>query len=89
MLFATRKIRTQTEDAGFNRKRTIAGVHFEVKRCEAVRLYPALEQAARDAGDNVPVVLHRSNRRRWVAIVALDHLPALAVQLYLTLAANP
>lgn len=64
----------------------IAGVHFEVKRCEAVRLYPALEQAARDAGDSVPVVLHRSNRRRWVAIVALDDLPRLAVQLYLTLA---
>lgn len=63
----------------------IAGVHFEVKRCEALRLYPALEQAARDAGDKLPVVLHRSNRRRWVAIVALDDLPKLAVQLYLTL----
>jgi len=63
-------------------------VHFEVKRVEALRLYEALGQATADAGDNVPVVLHRANRRPWVAIVRLDDLPRLAVQLYLTLAAN-
>lgn len=64
----------------------IAGVHIEVKRCEALRLYTALEQAVRDAGENIPVLLHRANRRPWVAIVRLDDLPRLAVQLYLALA---
>ncbi len=66
----------------------IARVHFEVKRVESFRLYESLEQAARDAADNVPVVLHRSNRKPWVAIVKLDDLPRLSVQLYLTLAEN-
>jgi hypothetical protein len=63
-------------------------VHFEVKRVEALRLYQALEQAATDAGDKVPVVLHRANQKPWVAIVRLEDLPKLAVQLYLTLAEN-
>jgi hypothetical protein len=66
----------------------IDGVHFEVKRVEALRLYPAIEQAIEDAGQNVPVVLHRANQKPWVAIVRLDDLPKLAVQLYLTLAQN-
>jgi hypothetical protein len=66
----------------------IAGLHLEVKRVEALRLYPALEQAIEDAGENVPVVLHRANDRPWVAIVRLDDLPRLATQLYLTLAQN-
>lgn len=65
----------------------IYGVHFEVKRTEALRLYAAIEQAVTDAGSSqIPVVLHRANDRPWVAIVRLDDLPALAVQLYLTLA---
>lgn len=64
----------------------IAGVHFEVKRCEALRLYDAIRQAAEDAEANVPIVLHRANRKPWVAIVRLDDLPRLAVQLYWTLA---
>lgn len=67
----------------------IASVHFEVKRCEALRLYTALEQAVQDAGDNIPVVLHRANGKPWVAILRLEDLPRLAVQLYLTLAQNP
>ena len=66
----------------------IPEVHFEVKRVEALRLYESLAQATEDAGDSVPVVLHRANRRPWVAIVLLDDLPRLAVQLYLTLAQN-
>ena len=67
----------------------IPDVHVEVKRTEALRLYEAVAQAVEDAGTKVPVVLHRANRRPWVAIVRLDDLPRLAVQLYLTLAANP
>ena len=66
----------------------ITQVHFEVKRTESLRLYPALEQAVRDAGPKIPVVLHRSNHRMWVAIVRLEDLPRLSVQLYLTLAEN-
>jgi len=66
----------------------ICGVHFEVKRVEGFRLYASLEQAIKDAGQKVPVVLHRANRRPWVAVVRLDDLPQLAVQLYLTLAQN-
>ena len=41
-----------------------------------------------DAGDSLPGGLPRANRRPWGAIVRLDDLPRLAVQLYLTLAAN-
>jgi hypothetical protein len=64
----------------------IPGVHFEVKRREAFRLYEALDQAIADAGDQVPVILHRTNRRPWVAIVRLEDLKRLAVQIYLALA---
>lgn len=66
----------------------IPKVHFEVKRAESFRLYDALAQAASDAGENIPVVLHKQNRQPWVAVVRLDDLPQLAVQLYLTLAQN-
>jgi hypothetical protein len=65
----------------------IEGVHFEVKRAETLRLHDALGQACADAGpERIPVVLHKANRRPWVAIVRLDDLPQLAAQLYLTLA---
>lgn len=64
----------------------IERVHFEVKRAESFRLYEALAQAIADAGDSIPVVLHRTNGKPWVAIVRLDDLPNLATQLYLTLA---
>lgn len=64
----------------------IPRLHFEVKRCESFRLYDALDQAIHDAGVNIPVVLHRQNRRPWVAIVRLDDLPQFATQLFLTLA---
>jgi Holliday junction resolvase len=47
----------------------LPGFHLEVKRCEALRLYPALAQAMADAGASVPVVLHRTNRRRWIAVL--------------------
>jgi len=56
----------------------LQGVHFEVKRTERLNLYDALEQAGSDAGDAIPVVLHRRNGKRWVAIVALDRLSELA-----------
>jgi hypothetical protein len=67
---------------------TIDKVHFEVKRTEVLRLHEALEQAIADSGEKIPVVLHRANQRPWLAIVRLDDLPQLSVQLYLTLAQN-
>ena len=67
-------------------KTDIDDVHFEVKRRETLQLYEALAQAIEEAGDHIPVVLHRRNRKPWVAIVRHDDLPKLAVQLYLTLA---
>ena len=59
----------------------LPGVHIEVKRTERLSLYPAMQQAAADAGDKVPIVCHRANRQDWVAIVRLDDLPKLAALL--------
>jgi len=56
----------------------LPGVHFEVKRTERLSLWAAIDQATADAGDQTPVVLHRSNRRPWIAIVRLEDLPSLA-----------
>ena len=57
----------------------IPGLHIECKRKERLSLYAALDQAERDAGEQkLPVVMHRSNRRPWVAIVRLDDLMTLA-----------
>ena len=53
----------------------LPGLHLEVKRVEALRLYPSLEQARRDAAtDQVPAVMHRTNRKPWVVVVAADYL---------------
>jgi hypothetical protein len=45
------------------------GFHIEVKRCEKLSLYKALEQAQSDAGDKPAVVFHRRNRKLWVVIL--------------------
>lgn len=64
-------------------------VHFEVKRVEQLRLHAAMDQAIADAGEHrLPCILHKANRRPWLAIVRLDDLPDLAVQIYLTMAAQ-
>lgn len=56
---------------------SLPGVHFECKRVEQGNLYDWLDQAIGDAGDNIPVVAHRRNRRDWVAILPLDALVRL------------
>lgn len=44
-------------------------VHNECKRTEKVRIYAALDQAARDAVEGrVPMVWHRQNGKAWIAI---------------------
>ena len=54
---------------------SIEGVHFEVKRCEYLSVYKSVEQAKEDAEDNIPVVLYRKNRGKWLVITELDNLP--------------
>ena len=66
------------EDSPDIRFRYRLGVHLEAKRCEQLSLYPALDQAREERGPHeVPVVLHRRNRKKWVAILELDDLPKL------------
>ena len=50
----------------------LPGWHLEVKRVENLSLYTAMDQAVRDAGDKEPVVVHRRNRRPWVAIIDFE-----------------
>jgi Holliday junction resolvase len=51
----------------------LPGIHIECKRVQAGNLYNWLAQAIKDAGaDKVPVVVHRRNGKRWVAILDLD-----------------
>ncbi len=64
----------------------LPGIHVECKRAEKIRLYEAVDQAVAEAGDNIPIVCHRTSRHPWLATVRLDDLPELAVKLYLTLA---
>lgn len=57
----------------------LAGFHIEVKRCEALRLWPALSQARRDAkAGTTPTIWHRANGKPWVVILgAADFLALL------------
>lgn len=51
------------------------GVHFEVKRVEALNVWAAMAQALRDApADTVPAVAMRRNRSPWLAVLSLDAL---------------
>lgn len=50
----------------------LPGIHIECKRVEALRLYDALTQAKADAGDNMPVIIHRKNDCEWVVIQPLN-----------------
>lgn len=49
------------------------GFHIEAKRVEAFALYPALDQATRDAAaGSTPIVVHRRNGREWVVVIRLE-----------------
>lgn len=49
------------------------GIHIEVKRTEALRLYDAMAQAKADTrpGEK-PAVFHRKNNHKWVVVQELD-----------------
>lgn len=49
----------------------LKGVHIEVKRTERLDLYGALSQSKADAGEDMPVVIHRKNNCEWVVIQPL------------------
>jgi len=51
----------------------VPGLHVEVKRTERLRIWEAVSQARSDASvDQVPVVMHRANRKPWLVIVEAD-----------------
>jgi hypothetical protein len=56
-------------------------IHLEVKRTEKGNPYHWVEQAVRDAGPKLPIVLHRRNGQEWLAIVRLEDVPRLAAEL--------
>jgi Holliday junction resolvase len=56
----------------------IPGMHVEVKRTEKVQLQAWMEQAIRDAGDQIPTVLHRKNNTEWLLTVRLSDAARLA-----------
>lgn len=47
----------------------LPGIHQEVKRTEALRLYDAMAQAKADAQGKIPIVAHRRNNCEWVVIM--------------------
>lgn len=49
----------------------LPGVHIEVKRTERLDLYGALAQSKGDAGEDMPIVIHRKNDCEWVVIQPL------------------
>lgn len=52
----------------------LPGIHVEVKRTEAFRLYDALAQSKRDSRPGeVPIVAHRKNNCPWVVIMDAEH----------------
>lgn len=57
----------------------LPGVHWEIKRCERIDLYPWFRQAVLDAGTRTPVVALRKNREDWLVVLRLeDLLPLLS-----------
>ena len=50
----------------------LPGIHMEVKRVEALRLWDALAQSKHDAREGEkPIVVHRKSRCEWVVIQPL------------------
>ena len=49
----------------------LPGTHIEVKRTERLDLYGALAQSKADAGEDMPIVVHRKNNSEWVVIQPL------------------
>jgi Holliday junction resolvase len=51
----------------------LPGVHIECKRVEKLNIYKAMEQSSSDCkGSEVPVVMHRKNKCRWLVTMCLN-----------------
>ena len=44
-------------------------IYLECKRVESLSLYPTMERAAEDSGNQIPVIAHKKNRKDWLFIV--------------------
>ena len=49
----------------------LPGIHIECKRVEKLNLYDAIAQSKADAGEDIPVVMHRKNRSKWLVTMEL------------------
>ena len=56
-------------------------IHLEVKRVEKGNPYGWMEQAERDCGGKIPLVLHKRNGKDWLAVVRLADVPRLAQEI--------
>lgn len=56
-------------------------IHLEVKRVERGNPYWWVEQAERDCGGKIPLVLHRKDRRDWLVVMRLADVPRLAKEI--------
>lgn len=60
----------------------LPGLHFEVKRCEKLSLYRAMDQADDECGpDSIPVVAHRRNNEEWLWVCYAKDVPELVRRL--------
>lgn len=55
----------------------LPGIHIECKRVESLNIEKAMEQARHDAGDKMPVVMHRKNGKKWLVTMDLDNFMSL------------
>lgn len=59
----------------------LLGMHWEVKHVERESVRAWMEQATRDAGDCVPIVVHRKNGKPWLVTVPLERINEFAARL--------
>jgi Holliday junction resolvase len=61
---------------------SLPAFHFEVKRVQQLNLEDALAQATRDAGDKIPLVMHRRNGGEWMITMSADMFAKAFAPLY-------
>jgi len=59
----------------------IEGIHWEVKFVERESVRAWMKQAADDAGDAIPVVLHRKSRSPWLVTLPAERLYEFVLRL--------
>lgn len=51
------------------------GLFIEVKRCERLNVFAAVDKAAQQANGRVPVILWRKNKSHWLLVLKLQDVP--------------